>query len=73
MQVCLQKYFLQIRWVCFREKGDLGDKDKSVDLQLSPYQSMRRLGSKELKWYIFNNNWVKIMKSEKKKKVDFID
>ena len=34
--------------MCFREKGDLGDKDKSVDLQLSPYQSMRGLGSEEL-------------------------
>ena len=47
---CLQKCFLQKRWVCFREKGDLGDKDKSVDLQLSPYQSMKGLGSEELKW-----------------------
>ena len=49
--------------MCFREKGDLGDKDKSVDLQLSPYQSMRGLGSEELDLQKITHSKVWMMRS----------
>ena len=48
--ICVKKcWFLADTLSVFQGERDLGDKDKSVDLQLSPYQSMRRLGSKGLK------------------------
>ena len=45
--LCKKCWFLADTLSVFQGERDLGDKDKSVDLQLSPYQSMRRLGSVE--------------------------
>ena len=41
----------------------MGDKDKSVDLQLSPYQSMRGLGSEELDLQKITHSKVWMMRS----------